>query len=349
MIDVHDGPRLEALRSRLRVDPHHLKRLRVQLLKNHRGTERALEELPAAVRAEFAAQVRFHHLELVQHRDSEIDGATKLLFRTDDDLRIETVILRARTGRTALCVSSQVGCGVGCDFCATGRLGARRNLTRGEVLDQVVQANTRLAGEGRAVRNLVFMGMGEPLHNEAVLHEALESLTQTHCFDLAPAHICVSTVGIPAAMVRLAQSFPRVRMALSLHSARQDVRSRLIPLARHHDLDELRSAVAEVTRVQGQPIMLEHLLLDGLNDGVEDLEALVDWIGDLPVHINLIPYNPIPDAPLLKSTPKPRREAFANELKSRGFRVTLRYSLGTDVTAACGQLVRDENRRGARR
>jgi 23S rRNA (adenine2503-C2)-methyltransferase len=349
VIDVHDGPGLEAVRSRMRLDPHRLKRLRVQLLKNHRGTERALQELPSELRAEFAAQVRFHHLELAHHHDSQIDGATKLVFRTDDDLRIETVILRARTGRTALCVSSQVGCGVGCDFCATGRLGARRNLTHGEVLDQVVQANARLATENRHVRNIVFMGMGEPLHNEAVLHKTLESLTQPSCFDIAPAHICVSTVGIPDAMVRCAQRFPRVRMALSLHSARQEVRSRLIPLARHHDLLELRRAVAEVTRLQGQPIMLEHLLLENLNDGDEDLEALVDWIGDLPVHINLIPYNPIPDAPSLGSTPKPRREAFANELKSRGFRVTLRYSLGADVTAACGQLVRDENRREARR
>jgi 23S rRNA (adenine2503-C2)-methyltransferase len=349
MIDVHDVRGLEPLRRRLRIDPHRLKRLRVQFLKNHRGRDRALQELPPTTRDEFAAQVRFHHLQLEGHADSQIDGATKLLFCTADDLRIETVILRVRSGRTALCVSSQVGCGARCEFCATGRLGARRSLTHGEILDQVVQANTHLAAEGREVRNIVFMGMGEPFHNETGLHTALERLTHPECFHHAAAHVSVSTVGIPDAMVRCAERFGRVRLALSLHSARPEIRRRLVPLAERYDLDQLRDAVAEVTRIQGQPMMIEHLMLDGVNDGDADLEALVRWIGDLPVHINLIPYNPIPDAASLRPTPRPRREAFATELKARGFTVTLRYSLGADVTAACGQLVRDENRRPAHR
>ena len=345
LIDAHDSSGIEALRKRLRLDPHRLKRMRVQWLKNHRGLDCALQELPEDLRSTFAAEVQFHQLTLAKRFDSQLDGASKLLLSTHDNLFIESVMLRARTGRTALCVSSQVGCGVGCDFCATGRLGARRNLTSSEILDQVVQANDLLAAEGRRVRNIVFMGMGEPLHNEAEVHQALDVLLHPGSSHHAPAHVCVSTVGIPAAMVRLAQRFPRVHQALSLHSARDEVRKQLIPLAKHHDLRELRAAAAEVTSHQGLPLMIEHLLLAGVNDGDEDLEALVDWIGDLPAHVNLIPYNPIADAPALRSTPRQRREQFANELKARGLRVTLRYSLGSDITAACGQLVRDENRR----
>jgi 23S rRNA (adenine2503-C2)-methyltransferase len=234
-----------------------------------------------------------------------------------------------------------VGCSADCAFCATGKLGLRRNLSSGEMLDQIVQANARLAVQNRRVRNIVFMGMGEPFHNEAALHETLAALAHPECFHHSPGQVSVSTVGIPEAMVRCAERFPRVRLALSLHSAREDIRQRIIPLAKRYSLTALRGAVIEVSRIQSQPAMIEYLLLAGLNDGDADLEALVDWADGLGVHVNLIPYNPIPDAPGLERTGRPRREAFASALKARGFPVTLRYSLGADITAACGQLVRE--------
>ena len=155
MIDVHDRSDLQQLRSRLRLDPHRLKRARVQFYKNQGSAEQALEEIPAPIRGAFAEAVRFHRLQLVDAIDSQQDGATKLLFATDDDLQIETVILRVKSGRTALCVSSQIGCAAACEFCATGQLGLRRNLTASEILDQVVQANQRLLEEGQRVRNIV--------------------------------------------------------------------------------------------------------------------------------------------------------------------------------------------------
>jgi len=347
-VDLHDIDRVEQLRRELRLDPIHIKRLRREFFKNRLDRDAALEFVPEGVRGRIAEAVRFHHLDLVDCRDSEIDGASKLVFRTADDLQIETVILRVQSGRTALCVSSQVGCAADCGFCATGKLGLRRNLSAGEILDQVVRANAHLAGEDRRLRNIVFMGMGEPFHNEAALYETLDALAHPECFHHSLGHVSVSTVGISDAMVRCAERFPRVRIALSLHSAIQETRERIIPLAKRYSLDALREAVIAVTRIQRQPVMLEHLLLADTNDGDEDLEALIDWADGLDVHINLIPYNPIPDAPELQRTRKPRREAFANALKARGFPVTLRYSLGADVTAACGQLVRDKNRRASR-
>jgi 23S rRNA (adenine2503-C2)-methyltransferase len=202
-----------------------------------------------------------------------------------------------------------------------------------------------LVPEERAVRNVVFMGMGEPFHNETELYAALEVLTHSGCFDLNPKRLLVSTVGIPEAMVRCAQRDPQVRMALSLHSARQDVRERIMPIARRHSLPELREALVQVTDLCGHEVMIEYLMLAGVNDSADDVAALVEYLAGIPVHINLIPYNRIAEAPHLTGSDMVTRTDFSRALKAAGFAVTTRYSLGADIAAACGQLVRQEHRR----
>jgi 23S rRNA (adenine2503-C2)-methyltransferase len=348
MDSIHDAVALEKLRRRWRVEPNHLRQVRNSFYKKHQTMEDALGLLPEAQRAAFRSEVAFHALELHSRHDSRRDGASKLVYRTARGHLIESVILRVASGRTSLCISSQVGCAVRCGFCATGHMGVAQNLTRDEILDQVIQANRLLRPEGRAVRNVVFMGMGEPFHNEAEVYRALEVLQSPQCFDLSPAHLLVSTVGIPAAMVRCALRFPRLGMALSLHSARQEQRERLIPLARRYPLDLLRRAAAEVTALQRRPLMVEYLLLEGLNDTDQDLQELSAYLRGLPVHINVIPYNPIAEAPDLRGTAPPRRREFAAALTAAGFVVTVRYSLGADIAAGCGQLVRREMAAGAR-
>lgn len=347
MTSIHDVAALETSRVAWRIEPYALRRLRNAFYKKHDCASQAVLHLPEARRDVFRNNVRFHALELRMRQDSQLDGASKLIFRTARGSLIESVILRITSGRTSLCVSSQVGCAVQCGFCATGRMGLSRNLSRDEILDQVVQANKLLRTESRSVRNVVFMGMGEPFHNEAEVYQALEVLLSPKCFDLSPAHILVSTVGIPDAMVCFARRFPRVRMALSLHSARQDQREALIPLARRYPLDALRKTIVEVTDIQHLPLMIEYLLLDGRNDTESDLVALTSYLDGLPVHINLIPYNPT-DPGGFVGTPPPRRKAFAAALTAMGFNVTMRYSLGADIAAACGQLVRTENLQSAR-
>jgi 23S rRNA (adenine2503-C2)-methyltransferase len=342
MTSIHDAVALEALRRRLRIDPNHVRRLRHAFYRKHDPATEAVRHLPEAQRADFGTCVTFHTLELDARHDSQRDGASKLLFRTGCGHLIETVILRIASGRTSLCVSSQVGCAARCGFCATGHMGGGHNLTRDDILDQVTQANRLLRPEGRAVRNVVLMGMGEPLHNEAAVYEALEVLLAPSGFGLSPAHVLVSTVGIPDAMARCAERFPRVGLALSLHSARQEQRERLIPLARRYPLDVLRAAVARVTAIQRRPVMIEYLMLAGLNDTDDDLHALTDYLRGLPVHVNLIPYNAIDEAPELCGTAPARRREFAAALSAAGFVVTVRYSLGADIAAACGQLVRRE-------
>jgi 23S rRNA (adenine2503-C2)-methyltransferase len=187
--------------------------------------------------------------------------------------------------------------------------------------------------------------MGEPLHNEPELHRALAVLVDRRSFNLHPSRIMVSTVGIPAGMIRLAEAWPSVRLALSLHSVRPDVRQTLMPISERYGLDELHEALREVTRIQHREIMIEYLLLDGVNDTNEDLRLLIEFLGDVDVHVNLIPYNPIDDAPHLVASSPERCREFAAGLKAAGLRVTTRYSLGSDVAAACGQLVRGDQRR----
>ena len=348
MPSIHDLAAVDLLVRGNKIDVCRLRKLRNAFFKKHRAAGEALAELgdePAA-RA-VAAQIEFHPLALASRHHSALDGATKLIFRTAAGLLLESVMLRLGSGRTALCVSTQVGCAANCQFCATGKMGIARNLSAAEILDQLAQANQLLAAEGRAVRNVVFMGMGEPFHNEAQLHSAVDVLLDSRAFHLNPKRLLISTVGIPEAMLRSARRWPDVRLALSLHSARQDVRRQLIPIADRYPLDVLRRAMDEVTAIQGHPLMIEYLLLAGLNDTDADVEALVAYLRGLTVHVNLIPYNPIDGAANLVGSGAARRAEFSAALKAAGFTVTTRYSLGADIAAACGQLVRQENRRAA--
>ena len=337
-ISIYNTPDLEKLRRELRIDPQRIRRLRNDLLKRFSADADVLDKFTDR------EHLVCHVLELYHQCDSELDGATKLLFRTSAGMLIESVILRIATGRTTLCVSSQVGCAAACEFCATGKMGVAQNLSADEILDQVLQAGQRLAAEGRRLRNIVFMGMGEPFHNEENVYHALDALVAPELFHHSPAKILVSTVGIPGAMIRTARRYPDVNLALSLHTVRQEVRERLIPLAKKYSLEEIRQTLQEVNGLQRQTVMIEYLLLAGVNDSGDDARELIAWLTGLNVHVNLIPYNPIDDAPQFTATEGSAREAFAGLLKRAGLQTTIRYSLGNDIAAACGQLVKKENR-----
>ena len=344
MVNIHDLAKVEACRRRHKIDGYRLRQLRNAFYKKQATADGALAELPDPGRTALADEVEFHALRLHSRHDSQVDGATKLIFRTSQDLLIEAVILRMTTGRTALCVSTQVGCAAHCSFCATGQMGIARNLSVAEILDQLIQANQLLTAEGRTVRNLVFMGMGEPFHNEDQLYGALAVLSDGGCFNLNLKRVLISTVGIPVAMVRCATQWPEVRLALSLHSAREETRRKIMPISERYSLNELREALVRVAEVQQHLVMIEYLMLKDVNDSMADAEALIEYLQDIPVHINLIPYNPIDAAPHLVGSDRERREAFSERLKAAGFPVTTRYSLGADIAAACGQLVRQEHR-----
>ena len=340
-VSIFDRAKIESLRKELKLDPYVVRQWRTDLFKHFVSDAAAIHRLPAADR------VQLHALELQSRCDSAVDGATKLLFKTGSGMLIESVILRVASGRTTLCLSSQVGCAAACDFCATGKMGIARNLTPDEILDQVLWAGQLLASENRKVRNIVFMGMGEPFHNEANLFATLDTLLAPDFFHHPPTKILVSTVGVTAGMLRCAEQYPRVNLALSLHSVRQEVREQLIPLARLSPLPQLRETIREINGRTSSPVMIEYLMLAGRNDSATDARELIAWVTGLQVHVNLIPYNAIAESPHLQGSDRATREAFATILKNAGIATTIRYSLGHDIAAACGQLVKSENRRQA--
>jgi len=323
---------------------HSLRKFRTRWLKQGWDFEEALSEVAPSVADMLRSEITAHPLTLAERLDSELDGATKLLFRTDEGLMIESVILRAGTGRTSLCISSQIGCAAACRFCATGQMGIARNLTAAQILDQVVQANQLLREEDRRVRNIVFMGMGEPLHNPENLHQVISVLTSPLLFDYSQQRLLVSTVGIPDQMLRLDKRFPSVNLALSLHSADDAVREDLIPLAKSVSLDRLQETLRRLQLSDKRRIMIEYLMLEERTDREADAEKLIGFLKNIHAHVNLIPYNSIDGADHLRGSSQPARDRFADLLKKAGFPVTIRYSLGADIAAACGQLIQRENR-----
>ena len=339
---VLDSVATENTRKHHRLDPEAIRQLRCALCKHFRDDEWIRERFP------WAERLSLHSLEFHERFDSQIDGATKLVLKTSKGLLIETVILRIDTGRVTLCLSSQVGCAAACEFCATGKMGVAINLSAVEILDQVVLAGQLLAKEGQKIRNLVLMGMGEPFHNEANVFTALSQLQSKEYFYHPPKRILVSTVGIADGMLRCAEEFSQVGLALSLHSVQQDVRERIIPLATKYPLNDLRRTIKTLNQIQTNPVMIEYLMLDDINDSMEDAALLVDWLEGLRVHVNLIPFNPISGSNLLGSPPS-TVEHFSNLLKSAGLKTTTRYSLGQDIGAACGQLIEEKNRQFARK
>jgi 23S rRNA (adenine2503-C2)-methyltransferase len=324
-------------RSR-RWDPYHLKRFRHALLIEGRSDEDSLAVFPPDIQSVLATEFQLHVLAPPTIHESTEDSSEKAVFHplgaVEDSF--ETVLLRSRGSRRTLCVSSQVGCAAGCGFCATAKMGLRRQLTAAEILDQVLFFRQRLRRTGERLRNIVFMGMGEPFHNESALFEVLDQLQSLQGFAFAPRRLMVSTVGVPDAMLRFARRFPQTAIALSLHSADAQQRAELIPFARRTSLDELRD-VLELLVADGRPVMIEYLMLNQVNDSLENAKRLACYLAGLNVHINLIPFNPIDDSPWTTS-PKESRDRFAMLLRGQGFVTTIRYSQGQDIGAACGQL-----------
>jgi 23S rRNA (adenine2503-C2)-methyltransferase len=254
------------------------------------------------------------------------DGAERLLIALADGEAVEAVLLP----RDGLCVSTQVGCAVGCLFCMTGREGLRRQLGSAEIAAQVALARRR-----RAVKKVVFMGMGEPAHNLDNVLEAIELLGTAG--GLGHKNLVFSTVGDPRAFERLPLGAVKPALALSLHSTRRELRERLLPRAPRWDVAELVAAADGYGRATGYPVQVQWTLLEGVNDGEDEVEGLVRLLAGRYAVLNLIPYNRVPGLPYRRPAQE-RAAAMARALHRRGVLTKLRYSAGQDVDAGCGQL-----------
>lgn len=265
------------------------------------------------------------------------DKTIKVAFRLFDNALVEGVLIPTDDRATA-CISSQVGCNLGCEFCATGKLGLRRNLSVGEIFFQVVEI-INLAKEkyNLPLTNIVLMGMGEPLLNYDNVLKALEMISSENGLAMSPQRVTLSTVGLPRMIKKLADDKVKFNLAISLHSANNRKRTDFMPVNRRNSLEDLSEAIVYFNQKTGQRVTFEYLLMDGINDSLKDAQELAEYCKSFPIKINIIEYNSTNDKRFRKSSNE-AFDAFVTFLKSRNMVVNVRRSRGMDIDAACGQL-----------
>ena len=298
-----------------------------------------MTDLPAELRRRMAEEAQVQLMEPAVETASRDGLTTKTLFRLVDGQLIEAVLMRYDRRRT-VCISSQAGCAMGCAFCATAQMGLQRNLTPGEIVDQVLYferwLRTHLTDAG-GISNIVVMGMGEPLANYTNLWRALHDLVEADGFGLGARHITVSTVGLVPGIDRFAEEPLQVNLAVSLHSPNDDLRSQLVPINLRYPIAEVMAACRRYVDRTHRRITFEYALMRNVNDSRSLAEELAALLQGLLCHVNLIPLNPVAGSPFQPS----RREdadAFVAILRSHGIATTLRARRGIDIDAGCGQL-----------
>jgi 23S rRNA (adenine2503-C2)-methyltransferase len=338
-------PQLTELLASLGEPGFRAKQIYRQLYVKLAGSFADMSDLPAALRSKLAGRAAVQSLEL-QHVQAGDRGLTrKALFHVPGGPPIESVLM-IYDDRATVCVSTQSGCAMGCTFCATAQLGFRLNLSAGQMIEQVLWAARELAAmsPSRSLTNVVYMGMGEPFNNYDAWWESVVRLHDPKGFNMGARSFTVSTVGIVPGILRLADEELPVNLAISLHAANDQLRSQLVPVNRKYPLAEIVRATREYTEKTHRRVSFEYVLLQGVNDALENARELAglcrgatDKGRPLLCHVNLIPWNPVPGAPL---SPSDRRRVldFQNVLEDHKVACTVRVQRGVDIAAACGQL-----------
>lgn len=300
-----------------------------------------MNNLPKEIRQELSDTCETRTLNYVTSETSLETGTKKYIFETFEGNKIESVIIPEEK-RTTLCISTQVGCPLDCQFCATGLMGYKKNLTTGEIFDQYSMAANDYGKD--KITNIVYMGMGEPLLNYDVTVKSLEIFGDEMTKGISLKKITVSTAGIAPRIYDLAETGLRVKIALSLHSCFDEIRDILMPINKKYSIKQNIDAVRHYARKTGTRITFEYIMLKDINDRDEDINALRRICSEIPSKINVIPFNslehmnPAGFPAELKPTPKERIEKFIEELRNRNITVTVRFTQGDDIAAACGQL-----------
>ncbi len=295
----------------------------------------AISNVPKALRERLAIELPTSLTEVTRQVNDSGD-TVKYLWQLHDGSRIETVLM-VYPDRVTVCVSSQAGCAMGCGFCATGQAGFTRQLTVGEIVEQVVVAAREARAMDRRLANVVFMGMGEPMANEGAVWGSVERLHGA--IGLSARHITISTVGLIPGIRKLTERALPVNLAVSLHAANDTLRDALVPINKRYPLDDLMSACGDYLKAKGRRLSFEWAMIEGVNDRDSDAVELAKLCRRfrLPAHVNLIPLNPTPGYPTIGSS-KTRVAQFHARLIELGVNATVRRNRGTDIDAACGQL-----------
>ena len=297
------------------------------------NTPEEMGNIPAALKEKLKLQYTCSSLQIIDVFTSGIDGTQKYLFRLHDGNIIESVLMKYKHGNS-VCVSSQVGCRMGCRFCASTLGGLTRNLLPGEILDQVYQIQKY---SGERVSNLVLMGTGEPLDNYDNVVKFIRMLSDEHGLNISQRNITVSTCGIVSRIYDLAKEKLQITLALSLHAATQEKRMELMPIAYKYNLNDVIEACRYYYEQTGRRLTFEYSLVGGVNDTEKDVQQLVSLVGGLNCHINLIPVNPIKERSYVQSNAKVIMN-FKTKLEKCGINATIRREMGRDIGGACGQL-----------
>jgi len=300
-----------------------------------------MSTIPNYLRKKLNLYCELNTLNLVSATQSQKSGTRKYLFKTHDDLIIESVII-PEPKRITLCISTQVGCPLDCQFCATGLMGYKRNLSSGEIIDQFLMASQDY-GKNK-ITNIVYMGMGEPLLNYANTLKTLQIFAEGKTKDISLKRITVSTAGIAPKIIELADSGLKVKLAFSLHSMFEETRNKIMPINKKYSLAENLEAVRYYAKQTDTRLTFEYVMLRDLNDRNDDLNALIKLCKSLPCKINIIPFNSISHmhptgfAKELEPSQKFRVDEFVTTLRNNDIVVMVRYTQGDDIAAACGQL-----------
>jgi len=302
----------------------------------------AMRTLPVPARRQLEKVYAFTTVTPHVKRVADNGKTVKYLLRLADGRTIETVVMQydatARSrARTTICVSSQVGCPIGCTFCATGRSGFDRNLSEAEIVDQFLMASRDLAEAQRALTNVVFMGMGEPLNNYTAVVRAIRRWAAPDTLNFSPRRVTISTIGLVPFIERLSTEGLPVNLAISLHAPDDELRSSMIPVNRKYPIAAIVGAARAHAERTGRRISYEYVLLQGVNDSVEQATRLAALVKHRLSHVNLIPMNPVEGSPLAPPS-KQRAQAFQSVLQAAGISTTIRATRGLDIDAACGQL-----------
>jgi 23S rRNA (adenine2503-C2)-methyltransferase len=324
--------------SAYELRPYRLKQLYHAAAKELCVTPSDVTTLPKEVRSALEERgLRFDAVDPVVIQRSGDGQTTKGLFRLHDGNEVEAVLMEHHGDRTTVCISSQAGCAFACAFCSTGQAGFTRNLGAVEIFDQARYFARELRARGKRVTNVVFMGMGEPFHNYEAVMDAVALLNDPHGFGLGHRHITISTVGLVDKIDRFAEEGLQVNLAISLHAPCDRVRGAIMPVNRRYDLAELMAACERYVAKTNRKVFFEYVMLEGVNDSPECGRELAELMRGKLYHVNLIPYNSTPDGPFTGTTDE-RIWSFAAILDEAGVPTTVRYNMGRDISAACGQL-----------
>ena len=342
---------LEAMLKEQKQPAFRLKQAKQAYFKDLADSWEGLSTWPKALRESVAKEIAWDEMSCEMIQESAQGDTVKFLFHAQDQSLIEMVIMRHDDGRNTVCLSCQVGCAMGCTFCATGTMSFGRNLTAEEMVNQVIHAARWLRVHGEAkVTNIVYMGMGEPMHNYNEVMRSIHLLNHPEGFGLGARHISISTCGVVPGILKLANEPEQVNLAISLHAPDNETRSKIMPVNKAYPVEKLMDAVRTYARKTNRKVMFEYLMLKDINDTREQAELLADILsqGDKHLyHVNVIAYH---DTGAFEGTRKEGRMQFVKWLKERGVSVTHRRTFGEDIDAACGQLAvkeeGDERKRG---